>query len=182
MFLTDKLRMLLRQENRLKLILLLGVTGIAMILLSGMLPEKQSSAQHAEPPPADAAGTDPDAYRVQLEERLTALLSQMDGVGAAAVMITVSGSAEQVYASEISDSRNERGSQKSVSPVLVRSNGSESALVTETRAPAVSGAVILCSGGGHAAVQEHVTKAAAALLGIPANRIYVGKASNLSVN
>lgn len=182
MCLTDRLRTLLRQENRLKLIVLLGLTGIAMILLSGMLPGKQSSAQHEEPPPAAAAEAASEPYRILLEERLTALLSQMDGVGAVTVMITVSGSPEQIYASEISDSSSDRGKQSSVSPVLVRSGGSESALIAETRCPAVSGAVILCTGGSHAAVRENVTKAAAALLGISANRIFVGKAAPVSAN
>lgn len=182
MHLTDKLRMLFREENRLRLIILLGLTGIAMILLSGMLPKKQTAEARAEPPPAASAENDPDAYRILLEERLTALLSRMDGVGTVTVMITVGGSAEQIYASEIRDSRSENSTQSSSAPVLTRSNGNESALLTETRYPAVCGAAILCTGGGHAAVQEHVAQAASALLGIPVNQIYVGQATRSSDN
>ncbi len=176
---TDKLRALLNQENRLRLILLLGISGIALILLSGLLPKRQNELPHAEPPPA-VSEQDPDAYRIQLEERLTDLLSDMDGVGQVHVMITVSGTGEQIYASEISESHSDRGTQSSASPVLLRTNGSESALISETRTPAVCGAAILCAGGGHAAVQERVTKAAAALLGIPVSSIYVGAINKAS--
>ena len=69
-----------------------------MILLSGLLPKRQTSEQQAEPPPAVSAESEPDAYRLMLEDRLTKLLSQMEGVGSVTVMITVGGSAEQIYA------------------------------------------------------------------------------------
>ena len=59
--LTDKLRELFREENRVRLIVLLGIAGVAMILLSGLLPKRQNKAQRAEPPPAAAAESDPDA-------------------------------------------------------------------------------------------------------------------------
>ena len=49
---TDKLKALLNQENRLRLILLLGISGIALILLSGLLPKRQNELPRAEPPPA----------------------------------------------------------------------------------------------------------------------------------
>ena len=182
MRLTDKLRTLCSEENRLRLIVLLGITGIAMILLSGLLPGRQKTEQRAEPPPAATDETDPDAYRILLEERLTALLSKMDGVGTVTVMITVGGSSEQVYASEVRDSRSENSFQTSSAPVLTRSGNGESALLTETRYPAVCGAAILCTDGGHAAVQERVTKAASALLGIPVSQIYVGQATVFSTD
>lgn len=178
----DKLRMLFREENRLRLIIVLGITGIAMILLSGLLPKKQNANPRAEPTTAVATEYDPDTYRKLLEERLTDLLSHMDGVGTVTVMITVGGSAEQIYASEIRDSHSENSSQTSSAPVLKRTNGDEAALLTETKYPAVRGAAILCTGGGHAVIQERVAKAASTLLDIPVNQIYVGQAAKFSVN
>lgn len=182
MQLMDKLRSLFREENRLRLIIVLGITGIAMILLSGLLPKKQNAEPRAEPSNAISAANDPDAYRILLEERLTELLTHMDGVGSVTVMITVGGSAEQIYASEIRDSQSENGSQTSSAPVLTRTNGDEAALLKETKYPAVRGAAILCTGGGHAVVQERVAKAASTLLGVPVNQIYVGQAARFSVN
>lgn len=174
MHLRDKLRTLLDPENRVRLIVLLGAAGIALILLSGLLPDRQTETPRAEPPPSAAGETEPDAYRVLLENRLTDLLSHMEGVGMVDVMITIKGSGEQIFASEISSSSSERGMQSTASPVLMRANGNESALLTQTRYPAIEGAAILCTGGNHAAIQERVTKAAAALLGIPVSSIYVG--------
>ncbi len=180
MHLPNKLRTLLDPENRIRLIVLLGAAGIALILLSGLLPKRQTETPRAEPPPAASGCTDPETYRIGLEERLTDLLSHMDGVGAVQVMITVRDSGEQVYASEISNSVSDRGTQTSASPVLIRTNGSESALLTESRSPGIEGAAILCAGGSHAAIQERVTKAASALLGIPVSSVYVGALNSVS--
>lgn len=171
----EKLRELFRGEKRVRLIVALGLCGMGLILLSGLLSPHEEKAP-AEPVAAQSADT-PEVYRAELEERLTALLSHMEGVGEVSVMITLSGSAEQVYAEEVKASKSENSAQTESSPVLTRSGSSESALITETKYPPVLGAAILCSGGGHAAVRERVIQAASALLGLPAGDIYVGKAA-----
>ena len=133
-------------------------------------------------PPKTASDTalciqNPDAYRDEMENRLKKLLEQLEGVGRTEVMLTISSSAEQVYAQEMKSSCGERNQQQESSLVRLRSGGTESALVTETRSPEICGAVILCSGGGHAAVRERAAQAAAVLLGIPSARIFVGQYS-----
>lgn len=174
--LAEMLRKRLRAVPHTRWIVLLGIAGMLLILLSGLLPDKK-------PPPqtvSTAEGTpaaEQEAYRAALESRLTALLSQMDGAGAVTVMVTLSGSAEQVYAEEVKVSRSENSAQTESAPVLSRVSGDESALISETKSPPVQGAVILCTGGDHAAVRERITNAVSALLGIPAAQIYVGKAA-----
>lgn len=175
--LTEALRKRLPKRTDTRLIVLLGLAGMALILLSGLLPHKTEQTPAAEAPPAEMTVTAPEAYRAELEARLTALLSRMEGVGAVTVMITLGGSAEQVYAEEVKASRSETAAQTESAPVLTRTGGSETALLTETKYPPVQGAAILCTGGDHAAVKERVTNAAAAVLGIPSAQIYVGKAS-----
>lgn len=160
-----------------RLIVLLGLSGMVLILLSGLLPEKSADSKAADPPAADIYEAAPEAYRAALEERLTALLSCMEGVGDVTVMITLGGSAEQIYAEEVKASRSENSAQTESAPVLTRVSGNEAALISETKYPPVQGAAIICTGGDHAAVKERITNAAAALLGIPAAQIYVGKAS-----
>lgn len=175
--LTEALRRRLPKLSNTRLIVLLGLSGMALILLSGLLPHKAAASPAAEASPAEITTASPEAYRAELEARLTALLSRMEGVGEVTVMITLGGSAEQVYAEEVKASRSENAAQTESAPVLTRSGGSETALLTETKYPPVQGAAILCTGGDHAAVKERVSNAAAAVLGIPSAQIYVGKAS-----
>lgn len=174
----DDLRTRFGGEKGVRLIVLLGLAGMALILLSGLLPDADTKTpepamQYAE------AGDNPDAdsYRQMLEQRLTELLSQMEGVGQVTVMITVSGSAEQVYAEEVKTSSSDHSSSKESAFVITKQGGDEAALRAETKYPAVQGAAVLCSGGDHAAVQERVSKAVATVLGIPAARIFVGKSA-----
>ena len=164
----------LRGIRRTHLILLTGLCGTALLLLPGLLPDRKEPLHTGimQNEPANTA-----LYRQELEERLTKLLSGMEGVGQVQVMVTVSGTAEQVYAEERKTSQSDRGTQLETQPVIIRSSGGESALAAKTYCPAVQGAAILCEGGSHAAVQERVSRAAAAVLGIPQTRIFVGKSA-----
>jgi len=175
--LTEKLREILRGEHSTRFVVILGAIGAALILLSGFSPEKHADTHNTDTPAASFS-TEPDAYRQQLEDRLTDLLSQMEGVGEVTVMVTVGGSSAQIYAEEVKAARSSNSQQTESSPVLTRNGSTESPLIAETRYPAVCGAVILCTGGGHAVIQERIKQAASTLLGIPAAKIYVGKAGS----
>lgn len=172
--LTARIRAALRQRNGVRVITVLGLAGMALILLSGL----HSGSDEKKPAEALTESVTPlnsaDLYRTDLETRLSALLSRMDGVGGVTVMLTVSGSAEQIYAEEVKETDSDRASQRESSLVITKSGGAESALLTETRYPHVTGAAVLCTGGAHAAVRERVTQAVSTVLQIPANQIYVG--------
>ena len=174
MRLIERMRCLIQSSKGIRVIVLLGLTGMALLLFSGMMPNRNSIEQSGNAS-CQTAGAQADAYRAELETRLTALLRQMEGVGAVQVMVTLDGSAEQIYAEEVRVSKGDHNEQKQSEYVIMRTGGDESALLSRTAYPAVQGAAILCAGGGHAAVRERVSKAAAALLGIPVSRVFVGK-------
>ena len=174
--LTGRLKQLFSGEHGIRRSVLLGLAGMVLILLSGLLPERTARGHPPETAAADPA--DPDAYRAALESRLQTLLCRMEGVGDAAVMVTVSGSAEQIFAQEVKASQSEHSTQTESAYVLARSGGNESPLIAETRYPAVEGVAVLCADGDHAAVQERISRAVATVLGIPQSRVYVGKSAN----
>lgn len=178
----EAVRKHIQSENSTRMIVLLGAAGIALILLSGAFPKREKASDPPSVQNASAELTEPDSYRKNLEEQLTALLSQMEGVGQVTVMLTVSGSAEQVYAEEVKADRSDSSVRTESRFVITRSDGSESALLSGTKNPAIQGAAVLCSGGGHAAVQERVSTAVSAVLGIPPSRIFVGKAAASSIS
>lgn len=169
------LRERLRMLQRPRLLLIAGLCGAALLILPGIRTESRAQS----PPPADGTAQ-AEQYREALETRLTDLLNGMEGVGEVRVMVTVSGTAEQVYAEEVKASQNERGRQQEAQVVITRSSGAEAPIVAKTVCPSVLGAAILCSGGDHAAVQERIRKAASAVLGIPQGQIFVGKSATSS--
>jgi stage III sporulation protein AG len=160
------------QAHRVQMIFALGLLGMVLILISGMMPKQGHDA------PAAADQSAQSCFETELETRLTSLLSGMEGVGYVTVMVSVSGTAEQVYAEEVKETQSDRQRQRESAYVITKSGGQESALLSETRYPAVTGVAVLCSGGAHAAVRERVTEAVSTVLGLPASRIYVGSAAN----
>ena len=173
----ERLRALIQRVGTVRVIVALGLAGMALILFSGLAQKDEPAQSTAETAAVQSAVPDADAYRTDLETRLAALLTRMDGVGTVTVMLTVSGSAEQVYAEEVKESGSDRSAQRESSPVLTRNGSGESALIAETRFPQVTGAAVLCTGGAHAAVRERVTQAVSTVLGLPTSQIYVGASS-----
>ena len=171
--LIERLRGWLSGEKGIRTAVILGLAGMLLILLPSLLPARDRSD-----PVLPAESDDlTDSYRAALETRLLTLLSEMDGVGQVSVMITVRGSAEQIFAEEVKTVQGGSSTQVQSAYVLTRSGGDESALVAETVYPEIQGVAVLCSSGDHAAVQERIRNAAATVLGIPPTRIFVGKAA-----
>lgn len=141
---------------------IVGVIGMLLIVFSGgsseEVPEKNSDAE---------AFSQNDAYEARLEKRLEEILSGIQGVGDVRVMITLSSSEEYVYAEETDTSADRQQREY----VIADKGG----IVTKVNSPALTGAVIVCEGGGNSQVCEKVYEAVSVALGLPSNRICVVK-------
>lgn len=78
----------LKGENGRRVIVIAGLLGMALILLSQFLPESQPTSA----PPTD--------YAEALEQRLITLVSSVDGVGECRVMVTLESGTEYVYTAQ----------------------------------------------------------------------------------
>lgn len=144
-----------------------------LVVLAGILllcwPSAAPRQPEEEPPAAfsqTSAGYDTNA----LEERLARTLSAVEGVGEAEVVLTVSSLGREVLAQD--ESR--RGKEWSRTTVVLQgSDRQETTVTTEVIAPTYQGALVVCEGGGSAAVQLEVKRAVSALTGLGADRITV---------
>ena len=114
-----------------------------------------------------------------LEVRLQTLLEEMDGVGKARVVLTVENGEETRYAYDRTDSENHTESSGSASRqaelVTVSQSGGQTPVPVGTIAPEYRGAVVVCQGGGSAAVRLAVTQVVQSLTGLSADRIVISK-------
>lgn len=173
-----------------KIIVIAGIAGILLILLSGSLKSCDTS-QSSQPQPASSqAAVTADQYTKALETDLTGIISQISGVGNAKVLVTLDQTAKSVYATEEKQSR-QQTSEKADSQngkseedysnetnylLIKNSDGSEQALrVTEIQ-PMVKGVVVVCDGGDDPKVQQSVTDAVTTALHITSVRVCVIKA------
>ena len=103
----------------------------------------------------------------ETEEKLAALLRQIDGAGEVRVMLTLADGGEAVYQVDETirdDGREEQTVLADKAPVLV-----------QTRQPKFLGAVVVCEGAERAAVKLAVTEAVASLTGLGSGKITVVK-------
>ena len=81
------------EKQRVNLLVCMGLAGLLLLAVSSWLPA-DSSTQSAAP----AAMTDSTAdYAAELETRLTALISRVEGAGKTAVMVTLESGSESIY-------------------------------------------------------------------------------------
>lgn len=172
--LLEQLKGSLKGERGVRLVVILGVAGLALILLSGFLPseKKQEESATAESSVSDAS-VELQQYCDQLEERLVAILEQVDGVGQCQVMLTATSTAETVYAQDEEEDQADSRIQSQRKCVIVSDSDGERPLVQQIVSPEISGVIVVCSGASSSVVQERVTNAVQAVLDIPASRICV---------
>jgi len=137
----------------------------ALVLL---LPGGTKGARASPDPGASTAAPQPT------EEKLCALLGAIRGVGRVRVMLHFATNGETVYAQN-SDSTQQAsdGKKEKNSVVIVKNGQSETGLVVREESPRVTGAAVVCEGGGDPVVRACVVETLSALLGIKSNHISV---------
>lgn len=129
-----------------------------------------------------------DAYAEYLEEKLEAVLGQMDGVGEVEVMITVSDMGEYVVEKDtnsvgtVTTEEDSTGGSRTVSEntveettIYVESGDETYPYIQKEKLPTVEGVVVVAEGGGNSVVISNISESVKALLPVEAHRIKVVK-------
>lgn len=178
-------------EGKLKLIVLLGIAGMILILVS-QLAGRDKAPQ--EPPDEATATFTTEEYIAGLEDKLTNLVTGIEGVGRAQVMVTLESGVEYVYAQEekrnTDTTREPGGEEQPAVTVMQKENveqkyilieteyGKREALVLTQLQPKVQGVVVVCEGADSIYVQQKLTSVVTTALGIPSTRVCVVKIEN----
>ena len=171
----------LSSRQKTNLCIVLGVIGLAVILISSLIPEKESTVVSYSSDQLDVIARQ---YSDSLEKKLESIVSDMLGGSDVQVMVTVAGSAEYVYASEhktdneMTDDKDSQKVQQNDKTqknyvVITDSDGNERALVVYTKMPEIKGVVVVCDSGQTDAVAFAVRLAVRSALGIESEKICV---------
>lgn len=170
------------------LLILLG--GVLLVIISLPVKGKNEADNTADSRDTGEAVeyeyADISDYTTELEARLSAILSQVDGAGKVAVLITFKDSGETVVKSDITENTKtdgitgdgERLGEKKREEKVVfskKSDGSLTPYVIKTIYPEISGVLVLAQGASDAGVTVRLTEAVGAVLGIEINKIKVMK-------
>ncbi len=175
-------------KNQQNIILLLGVSGIALIFISGLFTPKKDKNIACGSSKIETSMT---AKKKSLEESLENIVSGINGAGKAKVMITFEGTSETVYATE-EKKNNEASEDKSGDDVTRKKesndcekkfitvkdcDGGEKALAVTELEPKIKGAVVICQGGDDPIVKNRITEAVTTALNINSSRVCITKSN-----
>lgn len=160
----------LSSEKARKVIVIGGIVVIALLFLSTVIPSaEKDSAAAAQTQSAE------DIER-GLEQRLSAMISEINGAGSATVMVTLESSAQRVFAEDEkitgSDSGGESSSHGSETEIVLAGSAKEP-LEQGVIMPKVRGVAVVCAGASDPTVKEKIANAVAGALGIGISRVYV---------
>lgn len=148
---------------------------VLLILTAGLVLLLWPVEKKEEPTPSALGGGWESFDLAALEEKLSRILSQVEGAGEVTVALTVKSGTERVPLIDRSTSSRERESQVEEKTVVINTGGGEQAVVRVERAPVFQGAVVVSQGGDRAEVRLLLTQAVSALTGLGADRITICK-------
>lgn len=198
----DKIRAWCRGKMNRDTMMILALSGILIMILAipaGGREEKKEAVQSGlSDGKKDTLITETDTeetvWEADLERRLEAFLSRMDGVGQAVVLLTFSSSQESVvekdtpYSQSRTQEQDASGTAREIASrqqeedtvYTTDGEGRQVPYVRKTLAARVEGVTVLAQGGGDAAVQAQITDVMMVLFGIGPHKIKVAKLSGVS--
>ncbi len=183
-------------------ILILIMLGMAAMILNSYFQDDEQASmtrQNEEQLPVDVEVEDEETfgkargspssmqeYEEYLENQLKDILSKVQGVGDASVMINLDSTEEVVYEKNRqtqqshTDEEDREGGKRQVEDqsrdeqvVVLRQGNDEQAVVVKTKKPAVRGVLVVAPGAEHMQVKAWVAEAVQRVLDVPAHRVSV---------
>lgn len=159
--------------KKVKIIVGIGLLGLVLILASQIFENNGNNTKNTSND--NTAVISYDEYTQSLENKLTSLISSIDGVGECKVMITLENTKESVYATNY-DNKNDADSNNSKGEyVIYDSNNGEAPILIMEYMPTVKGVSVVCSGGDNTVIREKIISLVTSLFNISTNRVSVSK-------
>lgn len=156
----------IKNDKKTLLIILLALTGMLLVLLSG---NEQGSIKEK----ADASEITVRSER-ELADDVSEFIENIKGAGKSKVILTFETYEESIYAYD-EDKRTEAdGSTDYANKYVIMDSGNEEGgLKLKIISPRIRGVAVLCKGGDNPVIKEQIVSAIAALFDISTNKISV---------
>lgn len=157
----------LKKDKKTFFIMLIGLSGILLILFSELI-----SSEEAENTDSISAA---DYSSVALKDELEQTIGKIKGVGRTKVMITYDGTPESVYASDSSEHTRGDELKRDGKHIIIDKGNTEDGLLLKEIYPRVTGVAVVCEGGGNPTVKNEITLMLKALFNISSNSISISE-------
>lgn len=172
----NKISGITRLNKKMMLAVSLLLAGAAALIISEMPVNETASA--AEVSTTAACGT--DEYITSLENRLTAMISLIDGAGETKVMVTLESGSEEIYLHDYNygeniDPSGKNSLERKDEYVIVDGESGEEGIVVRVAEPKIRGVAVVCKGADSETVRSRVVETVTALLDVSSARVSVAK-------
>jgi stage III sporulation protein AG len=176
----NKIKVFLKKP---KLLIAVGIFGIALLLFSSLLGGDKSDSVKSEINSIAEA----EEYRKTLEADVLKIVKSISGDKKATVVITLENGIKYSYADSFNsqssnssgtNTKNESNSSSKTYLTVRGDDGGENPLIITEIMPEVRGVAIVCEGGDDAALAEKISKAVMSALNITSKRVYIVGGSN----
>ena len=160
-----------------KVLIIAGIAGMILILLSSFLPSGKKGTQAATGETITA-----QEYSSQLEKSIAETVKCITGSKKVQVIVTLESGVRYTYAdikegttaNKTESDYESTSDERKQSYITVRNaDGGEQALLVTSEMPEVRGVAIICEGGDDPVLNEKITNAVTAALNITSKRVYV---------
>ncbi|MEC0331550.1 stage III sporulation protein AG [Paenibacillus sp. FSL R5-0527] len=187
-----------KRANTFRLLLILGLAGIAIMLFNSFVNVKEvdNGGEGREPPvmqdlaseamEESAAGGEFNSMELSLENKTKEILEKIVGVGAVDVLVTIDSTEEVVVQRNVKDTQelteesDADGGRRHVTQytrdgqiVTYENSGSEQPIVTKKIKPKIRGVLVVARGAENKTVKGLIVDAVEKGLNVPAYRISV---------
>lgn len=150
--------------------------GAATLILSEVT-QKNETVQAVT---STVVASDDETYIENLENRLTSIISSIEGAGETKVMITLESGSEDVYLHDYDYGENFDPGGKNIIErkdeyVIVEGDSGEKGIVVRVAEPKIRGVAVVCKGGDSDAVRVRIIETVTALLNINSTSVSVAK-------
>ena len=154
---------------------IVAISLIVAVIGIYFLSTKTKSVKASEDKTITSDGT--DVY----EQKLKAVLSEIEGAGKVEVMITYDSSSEIVTANTTtvstdktnSSDRTAESKNETVSPVLINQSGTTTPLIVKEILPSVKGVIVIAEGAGDIRVRLNLVNAVCTALAVDAEKVEI---------
>ncbi len=171
------LQRFLKKLNQYKFAIAIALVGVVLLMIPTKSSSVQVPAQSELPEQVEAATV---SEKADTEEKLSQILSLIEGAGQVQVMLTYKSSEKLVFQTDTTQSSTQDDSKQTTDTqtqtVLISSGSSQQqAVVQQTIYPVCQGAVIVCEGADQPQVKLDLVNAVSSLTGLGSDKISVVK-------
>lgn len=174
-----------KEKERKYGLLIIFIIGIILITIAPSLVKSTD-----DDVPIEILGTSDDAktsqntYEKDIEDRLTYILSKVEGAGSVSVMVTTTKGSQLVVSESIEESINtidesdqNNGTRQTEQLTTKKSaqilGQNEQPLVLTEIVPEISGVLVVCDGANNIVVKDSIVRSVSTLLSIPSYKVEV---------